>query len=105
MGEVSARARWNRFRIILPHLVYEKGLRVMTTCSHSQLVLLPDVKKRLRCRHCDLTIDADDLTQKYCPECYERDHRRRYDFDDVAPAHADAVRYRCEQCGVLIESH
>jgi len=76
----------------------------MNTCRHLQLVLLPAQKNRLRCRHCHLTIDADELTSRYCPECFENSRKKRYDFDDVAAVTDDIARYRCEDCGVMIEA-
>ena len=76
----------------------------MTSCSHSTLTLLPPQKNRLRCRHCHLTIKSEDLTQDFCPECYEIHGEKRYDFDEVAAEKSGRVRYRCEACGVIIES-
>lgn len=75
----------------------------MSACRHLQLVLLRERKNRLRCRHCHLTINADELTSRYCPECYESSGKRRNDFEEVAAAADDIVRYRCEDCGVMIE--
>lgn len=76
----------------------------MTTCSHSQLVLLKENEKRLRCRHCHLTIKADELKGGYCPECYEESGVRRYDFEEVQAEEPDKVRYRCEGCNAIIEA-
>jgi Zn finger protein HypA/HybF involved in hydrogenase expression len=76
----------------------------MSACRHLQLVLLPEQKNRLRCRHCHLTINADELTSRYCPECFESSGRKRYDFDEVAEVKDDVARYRCEDCGVMIEA-
>jgi hypothetical protein len=74
----------------------------MPACPHRNLVLLAAPAPRLRCRHCHLTIRADELDGGYCPECYERSGRRREDFDTVDGADGDA-RYRCEDCGVLLD--
>jgi hypothetical protein len=51
-----------------------------------------------------LTINADDLPYRYCPECFETTNTKRYDFEDVAAVDTGIVRYRCEGCGVIIES-
>lgn len=76
----------------------------MTSCNHRQLVLLPEKHNRLRCRHCHLTINADDLTYRYCPECYETSHTKRYDFEEIVTVATEIVRYQCEECGIIIES-
>ncbi len=76
----------------------------MTSCKHSQLVLLPEKKGRLRCRHCHLTLGADELQFRYCPECFEGNGTKRYDFEEIAAVATGVVRYRCEACGVIIES-
>lgn len=74
----------------------------MNRCSHSQLTLLPSEASRLRCRHCHLTIKAEDLKAGYCPECYEREGVKRDDFDKIEAEEKGAVRYRCESCGAII---
>ncbi|MCP4751108.1 MAG: hypothetical protein GY866_09455 [Proteobacteria bacterium] len=76
----------------------------MTECRHSQIVLLQPAKNRMRCRHCHLTIAADELEGGYCPECNEMQGKKRYDFEEVATADSDKTRYRCEDCGVIIEA-
>lgn len=73
----------------------------MRSCRHANLVLLPETSTRLRCRHCHLTIKADELVDGYCPECYENDRVRRNDFEKIASS--AATRYQCEDCGVIIE--
>jgi hypothetical protein len=50
-----------------------------------------------------LTINARDLTARYCPECFETSKTKRYDFEDVVTPDSGVVRYRCEQCGAMIE--
>ncbi|KPK02811.1 MAG: hypothetical protein AMK71_00960 [Nitrospira bacterium SG8_35_4] len=77
----------------------------MTSCSHSKLVLLPGGKGRLRCRHCHLTIGADELGCSYCPECFETGGTKRYEFDEVAAEETSIHRYRCEECGTVIETN
>ena len=76
----------------------------MSACPHLQLVLVRDTHARLRCRHCHLTIKAADLPTRYCPECFETTHTKRYDFDEVVPADSGIVYYRCEMCGGMIET-
>ena len=75
----------------------------MDSCRHPNLILLQAKNKVLRCRHCHLTIDADELGDRYCPECYEERGVRHYDFDEVEAPDGEKVRYRCEDCGALIE--
>ena len=76
----------------------------MTYCNHNTLVLLPGKKNRLQCRHCHLTISAEELGDGYCPECFETQDEKRYDFDELPAEKAEITRYRCEECGVTIES-
>jgi len=76
----------------------------MTICNHSKLVLLPCEKGRLRCRHCHLTIGADELGGSYCPECFQTEGTKRYEFDELAAAETRMSRYRCEECGTVIET-
>ncbi len=76
----------------------------MTSCSHLKLVLLPEKNRLLRCRYCHLTIDADELRGGYCPECFEVYGKRRYDFDEIEAPDKGKTRYRCEQCGIIIET-
>jgi hypothetical protein len=76
----------------------------MTSCNHRQLVLLPAQLNRVRCRYCHLTINAADLPSGYCPECFETTRTKRYDFEELQTIDSGIVRYRCEECGVIIES-
>lgn len=76
----------------------------MTACTHNNLVLLSAPKKKVRCRHCHLTIDPEELGDDYCPECYEVDGERRYDFETIGTGQAGMVRYRCEDCGIIIDA-
>jgi predicted RNA-binding Zn-ribbon protein involved in translation (DUF1610 family) len=76
----------------------------MTSCKHSNLVLLPEQKSKQRCRHCHLTIKADELAGGYCPECFEAHGKKRYDFEEIVQAEAGMTRYRCEKCGIMIEN-
>jgi hypothetical protein len=72
-------------------------------CPHTNLTVLGSARRKLRCRHCHLTIDAEELSEGYCPECYEATGDQRYDFDRVASANR-GIRYRCEECGLVIEN-
>jgi len=76
----------------------------MTSCDHRSLVLLPEKKNMLRCRHCHLTISPDEVENGFCPECYEIQGKKQYDFEEIAPEETGNARYRCEGCGVIIES-
>jgi hypothetical protein len=51
-----------------------------------------------------LTINADDLTSRYCPECFETSRTKRYDFEEIVTVATGIVRYRCEECGIIIET-
>lgn len=76
----------------------------MTSCRHLNLVLLPQDKNKLRCRHCNLTLSADELKDGYCPECYEVTGTKHYDFEEIESEDNEKARYRCEKCGVIIET-
>lgn len=76
----------------------------MTSCPHTTLELLPQPQNRLRCRRCHLTLEKTELIDGYCPECFDRDGVRRYEFEELAAVQNPASRYRCEECGVIITS-
>ena len=76
----------------------------MTSCQHLQLVLLPEKHDRIRCRHCHLTLTADELPSRYCPECFETTRIKRYDFEEIVTVATGRARYRCEECGIIVES-
>jgi len=76
----------------------------VTDCTHASLELLPNRGERLRCSRCHLTIDAQELGEDCCPECLEEAGVKHYEFEAVEDPRAEAVRYRCEACGVIIES-
>ena len=78
-------------------------LPIMTSCRHQKLVLVGGQGKKLRCRHCHLTIDEKELGDGYCPECQEVYGVRRRDFEEVETKSTGKGRYRCEDCGALIE--
>jgi len=75
----------------------------MSSCTHKTLVLLREVGGKLRCRRCHLVISPQELNGGFCPECYEADRRKCFEFDAVPPPEGDVARYRCESCGALIE--
>lgn len=74
----------------------------MTACLHSTLELLPSRKRTLRCRHCYLTLGAEELGQDCCPECFESSGKRNFDFEELEAAGDGVATYRCEECGVLV---
>jgi hypothetical protein len=76
----------------------------MTACLHASLELLPEKKKRVRCRHCHLTMDAEELGDACCPECFEIRGEKRYEFEEIPATAERGARYRCEECGAIIES-
>lgn len=72
----------------------------MAACKHRNLLLLEPAKDRVRCRHCHLTIQRNELRTRYCPECYETVGIKRFDFDEVVASESGPVRYRCEDCNL-----
>lgn len=76
----------------------------MTSCKHMTLELLPVRKRTLRCRHCHLTMDGEELRDGYCPECFERSGKRNYEFEELETTKEGAATYRCEECGAIIKS-
>lgn len=74
----------------------------MCRCSHQTLVLLKAEEKKLRCRHCHLTIDEAELADNYCPECYEVYGVKRRDFEQIELETSGETRYSCEGCGMII---
>ncbi len=77
----------------------------MTLCKHNILVMLPGKKNLLRCRRCHLTITADELGEGHCPECFEISGGKQYDFEEIPAVDTGKTRYRCEECGVIVESN
>ena len=76
----------------------------MNSCNHTNLELLPERKKTVRCRHCHLTLAVEDLPDGFCPECFDTSGAKRYEFDEVKSREEPAARYRCDDCGVIITS-
>ena len=56
----------------------------------------------MRCKRCHLTMSADELGDGYCPECFETTGAKHYDFESLSNTGGNVVRYRCEECGVII---
>ncbi len=79
-------------------------IECMSTCRHEILTLVPPPSAKLRCRHCHLTISESELDADCCPECLDAHKVRRRDFDKVIAAETHAARYRCESCGMIVES-
>ena len=75
----------------------------MPHCNHQNLVLLTPQAKKLRCRHCHLTINEEELADGCCPECYEVYAVKRRDFDQLEPEDNGKTRYTCEECGIIIK--
>ncbi len=76
----------------------------MAECNHKVLVLCPTVAARVRCRHCHLSISREELGSGHCPECYAERGVKHDDFEELAVADPGKVRYRCEECALIIES-
>ena len=76
----------------------------MSSCNHSALELLPERRKRLRCRYCHLTIAEEEIGDGFCPECFANSGSKRYDFEELVATGDSIARYRCEQCGAIVKS-
>jgi hypothetical protein len=66
-------------------------------------MLLPKQNNRVRCHHCHLTIKVNELSNSYCPECFEVSGKKRYEFGAVNDEKTEIIQYRCEDCGVVID--
>jgi hypothetical protein len=75
----------------------------MDSCPHRHLLVLLPERRSLRCRHCHLKLRPEELVDGCCPECLEVSDARRRDFEEIEPDDSGPVRYRCEDCGALIE--
>jgi hypothetical protein len=42
------------------------------------------------------------LNNNYCPECFEVSGKKRYDFEEVKNLKIESTKYRCEDCGMII---
>jgi hypothetical protein len=76
----------------------------MILCNHRTLELLPEKKKTVRCRHCHLVLDTEELGDGYCPECFEISSKKQYEFEEMKTETREVARYRCEECGAIVES-
>ena len=75
----------------------------MSACQHSKLELMPSRKRTVRCRRCHLTLDAEELGEDACPECFESSGVRHYEFEEIEGPPGGGATYRCEECGVLVK--
>ena len=75
----------------------------MDECRHTHILLMiQNTGRRLRCRHCHLTIKPEELDSGYCPECLSVSGERRSDFETIDPPENSSVQYRCEDCGAML---
>jgi hypothetical protein len=81
----------------------DKDVLSMPVCSHAVLTLLPPAGPRLRCRHCHLTLSAQELGSGCCPECREQLKVQRRDFEEVPSDSEGRTRYCCEACGMILD--
>jgi uncharacterized Zn finger protein len=49
-------------------------------------------------------MSADELGDSYCPECFDSTGSKHYDFELLSNAGGNIVRYRCEECGAIINT-
>ncbi len=82
----------------------DEGLYTMPACKHEVLTLMPLPEARVRCRHCHLTISAQELGSGCCPECLEVYGLRRSDFEEVRADSEGRTRYRCDACGLILDA-
>jgi hypothetical protein len=75
----------------------------MDECSLKTMSLLKQPAGKLRCKKCHLVISADELGGGYCPECYAVGNEKRYDFEELSAGTGEVTRYRCDECGAIIE--
>ena len=75
----------------------------METCRHKNLFLIRQDKIKLKCTHCHLTINEDELETDYCPECWETDKVKRRGFEKIEQKNNKTDTYRCEECGVEVK--
>lgn len=75
----------------------------MAGCRHEKLELIQPPKERVRCTYCHLVISREELVHGCCPECHEVRGVPHYECEEVKEKHQPKVRYRCEDCGAIIE--
>jgi hypothetical protein len=76
---------------------------IIDSCKHQNLVLVKENKNKVRCTHCHLTINKEELDTDFCPECWETDGVKRRDFIKVEEKKGGTGSYRCEDCGAEID--
>jgi Zn finger protein HypA/HybF involved in hydrogenase expression len=64
-------------------------------------MIITESSNRLRCRHCHLTLKAEELEGGYCPECLAVSGRKRDDFEKIETT-GKMTQYRCEDCGARL---
>ena len=74
----------------------------MRDCRHRNLIVLKKSLTRLRCCKCHLTLMKDELTDAYCPECFEATGKKYDDFEEIRLAGEEVGNFRCEDCGVML---
>jgi hypothetical protein len=47
----------------------------------------------------------EELSHRYCPECFEVSGKKQFDFEEVIDVKTDITQYRCEDCGAMIDWH
>jgi predicted RNA-binding Zn-ribbon protein involved in translation (DUF1610 family) len=75
----------------------------VASCRHKKLALIQPSKGKVRCTNCHLVIAKEELVHGYCPECHEVRGVSHYEFEEVKEKQEAKVRYRCEDCGTIIE--
>lgn len=73
----------------------------MESCRHPTLVLARVEVKR-RCRRCHLSLSTAELADSFCPECFEENGERNYDFEEVENESEGKPQYFCEDCGAEV---
>ena len=88
--------------------IFRPAIRLQTlamdSCNHTALELLPE-RKKTRCRQCHLTIDAKELGEGFCPECFDTSGKKFYEFEEMESKDGGPATYRCEECGVIIKTN
>ncbi len=64
---------------------------------------MPQEMIKIRCENCHLTIKKDEIGDGFCPECYEKDGKKRYDFEELVPEKSSEIKYSCEDCGYVVK--
>jgi predicted RNA-binding Zn-ribbon protein involved in translation (DUF1610 family) len=88
---------------ILFFLPLDSEISPVASCRHKKLALIQPSKEKVRCTNCHLVIAKEELVHGYCPECHEVRGVSHYEFEEVKEEQEAKVRYRCEDCGAIIE--